>query len=345
MTAEPASEQPASENGKYRFLIEESDVGKRLDAFLTAQFPDASRVRIKRGITDGLVQVDGKPRKPSYKLRPDESIEYELPPPLADGPQAEPIPLDLIYEDDVLAVVNKPAGMIVHPAKGHWAGTMASALVHHFENLSQYGGASRPGIVHRLDRDTSGAIVVAKNDTVHAHLADQFKARTVKKEYLAIVSGCPNHDRDLIDHPIGDHKSQREKKALRSDHSSSREAQTFYEVEERFKAMTLVRAFPRTGRTHQIRLHLAHIHCQVLCDKLYGGRSRLTAGELRTWSRVKSAASEFADDVVLLDRQALHAHRLSFEHPTTGEPMSFTAPLPDDMKNLLSILQQIPTSS
>lgn len=328
-----------------QFLVTESDAGKRLDAFLADQFPAASRVTIQRGITDGLASVDGQPRKRAYKLRADQKVAFQLPPPLADGPQAEPIPLDLLYEDEDLALVNKPPGMVVHPAKGHWSGTLASALVHHFEQLSSTGGASRPGIVHRLDRDTSGVLVVAKNDPTHASLADQFQARTVRKEYLAIACGCPDRDRDLIDHPIGDHPNQRERKALLSDHPSSREAQTFYEVEERYKGMSLIRAFPKTGRTHQIRLHLTHIHCPVLCDRIYGGRARLSAGELRTWCREKSLTPELPDDTVLLDRQALHAHRLSFTHPRSGEPLTITAPIPQDIQNLILILRQIPAST
>ena len=324
------------------FTVDETGVGKRLDAFLSKQFPDASRARIQRGIADGLATVDGKPRKSSYKLRAGETITFQMPEPVADGPQAEAIALDLIYEDDAIAVVNKPPGMVVHPAKGHWSGTLASALVHHFGQLSEIGGATRPGIVHRLDRDTSGVLVVAKTDEAHANLAEQFQARTVRKEYLAIVSGCPDRDRDQIDFPIGDHPSQRERKALRADHSSSREAQTFYEVEQRFKGMALLRAFPKTGRTHQIRLHLAHIGCPVLCDKLYGGRSRLTAGELRSFSREKALAADFADADVLLERQALHAHRLCFAHPTRGDAVEFEAPLHADMAQLLLILRQKP---
>ncbi len=339
MSTDSTSDEP-----KQLFAVDESDVGKRLDAFLAARFPQASRVRIQRGVADGLAKVDGQNRKSSYKLRPEQSVEFQLPAPPAEGPQPEPIPLDLLYEDEILAVVNKPAGMIVHPAKGHWSGTMASALVHHFQELSQFGGPSRPGIVHRLDRDTSGAIVIAKTDEAHAHLAAQFQNRTVRKEYLAIVMGCPDRDRDLIDHPIGDHTSQRERKALRSGHTSSRDAQTFYEVEERFKGMALLRAFPKTGRTHQIRLHFTQIHCPVLCDKLYGGRSQLTAGELRTWCRNKSIAGDLADDAVLLERQALHAHRLCFAHPTSGEELEVTAPIPADMQELLLLLRKIPVS-
>lgn len=324
------------------FTVSEADVGKRLDAFLSQQYPGASRVRIQRGISEGLAQVAGQPRKPSYKLRPNQTVDFQLPAPNAEAPRAEAIDLDLLYEDEVLAVVNKPPGMVVHPAKGHWSGTLASALVHHFEQLSAFGGAQRPGIVHRLDRDTSGVLVVAKTDQAHANLADQFQARTVKKEYVAIVSGCPDRDRDEIDFPIGDHPTQRERKALRADHRSSKEAQTFYEVEERFTGISVLRAFPRTGRTHQIRLHFAHIGCPVMCDKLYGGRSRLTAGELRRFCRNKQLAENHPEADVLLDRQALHAHRLCFSHPVSGEVREFAAPLPQDMEQVLLLLRQFP---
>jgi len=244
-----------------------------------------------------------------------------------------------------LAVVDKPPGMVVHPAKGHWSGTLASALVHHFAELSQHGGATRPGIVHRLDRDTSGLLVVAKNDLAHQRLAEQFQARTVEKHYLAIVAGKPDRDRDLIDHPIADHPTQREKKALLADHPSSREAQTFYEVEERFPGFALLRAFPKTGRTHQIRLHLASIGCAVLCDKLYGGRSRITLGELRKICRCPGLAPGQSDETVLLHRQALHAHCLSFNHPTTGESLQFQAELPPDLAEVLLLLRSTVNSA
>jgi 23S rRNA pseudouridine1911/1915/1917 synthase len=241
-----------------------------------------------------------------------------------------------------MIVVDKAAGMIVHPAKGHWDGTLASALVHHFGSLSARGGPTRPGIVHRLDRDTSGVIVVAKNDQAHDALAAQFKARTVEKEYLAIVVGEPRLDRDLIDAPIGEHPTHREKKAIRLKDPAARPAATFYEVVERFAGYALVRARPKTGRTHQIRLHLASISCPVLCDRLYGGRARLREGEIvpqpATSREVRELASE--NDALLLDRQALHAHRLSLTHPTTREPVTFAAPLPADIQAVLDALRR-----
>jgi 23S rRNA pseudouridine1911/1915/1917 synthase len=338
----PNLQQPAggSADAPRRFEVLPEQQGERLDVFLAERLPEASRVRVRRGIDAGTAKVAGSVRKASYRLKSGQHIEFRLPPPHAVGPVPEPIVLSILYEDETSAIVDKPPGMVVHPAKGHWSGTLASALVHHFGQLSEWGGPTRPGIVHRLDRDTSGVLVVAKTDQAHQRLAEQFQARTVRKEYLALVLGCPNLDRDLIDHPIGAHPSQREKKALRADHSTSRAAQTFYEVKERFPGLTLVQALPKTGRTHQIRLHLTHIRCPVLCDKLYGGRSHLTAGELRMLCQQKRLADGLADDAVLLDRQALHAHTLGFAHPISGEQVEFTAPLPADMRGLLDILRQ-----
>jgi 23S rRNA pseudouridine1911/1915/1917 synthase len=231
--------------------------------------------------------------------------------------------------------------MIVHPAKGHWEGTLASALAHHFGVLSGRGGPTRPGIVHRLDRDTSGVIVVAKNDQAHDALAAQFKSRQVEKEYLAIVVGVPDRDRDVIDAPIGDHPTQREKKAIRRQHASRREAVTEYEVAERFLGYALVRARPKTGRTHQIRLHLAHIGCPVLCDRLYGGRAKLAELELIPRDKIgqDDALSRQAAANLLLERQALHAQRLAFSQPTRGVRIEIEAPLPVDMEQTLAAMR------
>ena len=319
--------------------VGEGEQGKRLDTFLASHIAELSRAAVQQGIQNGLATVDGTIHKASFRLQTGQQVCFTPPLPTATGPLPEPTPISVVYEDEAIAVVDKQAGMVVHPAKGHWSGTLASALAYHFDQLSSVGGATRPGIVHRLDRDTSGLLVVAKTDAAHRQLAEQFQSRTVGKEYLAIVAGTPDCDRDLIDHPIGAHPSQREKKALRADHSTSRSAQTFYEVQERFTGLALVQAQPKTGRTHQIRLHLLSIGCPVLCDKLYGGRAQITAGELRGLYRDKRLAAGQADDAVLLDRQALHAARLCFSHPTTGEPVEFTAPLPTDMDRLLQELR------
>jgi 23S rRNA pseudouridine1911/1915/1917 synthase len=190
---------------------------------------------------------------------------------------------------------------------------------------------SRPGIVHRLDRDTSGVLLVAKNDRAHGKLASQFEARTIEKSYLAIVAGRPIRDRDVIEEPIGEHPRHREKMAIRRNDPEARHAETFYEVVEAFDGFALVRAIPKTGRTHQIRLHLDHIGCPVLCDRLYGGRAVITRGEIRR---------QPDDETVLLDRQALHAQRLRFTHPETGQSIEIEAPLPADMTGVLDELRQ-----
>jgi 23S rRNA pseudouridine1911/1915/1917 synthase len=204
-------------------------------------------------------------------------------------------------------------------------------LQHHCGGqLSSLGGPTRPGIVHRLDRDTSGVILVAKTDPAHAKLAAQFQDRTVRKEYCALVSGCPERDRDVIEQPIGLHPQHREKMAIRRDASQSRPAHTFYEVIERFDKFAYLRAVPKTGRTHQIRVHLGHIGCPVLCDRHYGGRAAITRGEIRR---------DPADTMVLLDRQALHAFRLAFSHPGTEKTLEIEAPLPDDMAGVLAELR------
>jgi 23S rRNA pseudouridine1911/1915/1917 synthase len=235
----------------------------------------------------------------------------------------------VLFEDDHLAVINKPTGMVVHPAKGHWAGTLASALAFHFSRLSSVGGVSRPGIVHRLDRDTTGAILVAKTDVAHQSLAAQFEAREVEKEYQAIVRGVPNRDRDRIDQPVGVHPNQREKMAIRANHSTTRTALTEYEVVERFPGFALLRVFPKTGRTHQIRVHLTYVGYPILCDRLYAGHAQITTGQLQKTD----------DPTVLLDRQALHAARISFTHPVSGERVQVSAPLAADMQCVLDVLR------
>lgn len=336
-----SSSSESSRDVPLQFSVEDSDDGSRLDVFLSSNLPEISRARVRRGIDAQQATVDGTVRKASFRLSAGQIVRFQTPEPVATGPEPEPIELSILFEDDAIAVVDKPPRMVVHPAKGHWSGTLASALVHHFQELSEFGGPSRPGIVHRLDRDTSGVMVVAKTDAAHEHLAAQFKNREVRKEYLAIVAGNPDRDRDRIDHPIGAHPSQREKMALRSDHETSRAAETFYEVQERYGGFALIKALPKTGRTHQIRLHLVNIGCPVLCDKLYGGRAQITIGELRQITREKRLAEEMPEDEVLLDRQALHAHRLCLTHPVTSEALEFAAELPADIRRVLEVLREV----
>lgn len=296
---------------------------------------------MRRAIDAGHVLVDSVVSKPSLRLRAGNEVvvgQLDVP---REGPAPQDIALAILHEDDAIIVVDKPAGMIVHPAKGHWEGTLASALAHHFGQLSGRGGPTRPGIVHRLDRDTSGVIVVAKNDQVHDALAAQFKSRHVEKEYLAIVAGVPDRDRDVIEEPIGDHPTHREKKAIRREHASARAAVTAYEVVERFAGYAFLRVRPKTGRTHQIRIHLAHIGCPVLCDRLYGGRARISELELMPRDKLgQDIRTHPQESPALLERQALHAHRLTITHPTTGERITFEAPLPADMSQTLAALRR-----
>lgn len=312
-------------------VVDAAAVGLRLDAFLADTFRRYSRMQLRKAIAADGVLVNGRRTKAAHRLREGERISVALPPIPREGPRGEDIPLDVLFEDDCLVVINKPPGMVVHPGKGHLYGTLVAALAHRFEHLSSVGGPARPGIVHRLDRDTSGVIVVAKTDRAHLVLADQFQERVVEKQYFAIVAGVPNHDRDLIEQPIGIHPYQRDKMAIRAGHTSSREARTFYEVQQRFVGFATIRVLPKTGRTHQIRLHLAHVGCPILCDKLYGGRSQITIGEIREGRE---------GGEVLLDRQALHARRLKFRHPETNEFLEFEAPLPQDLLTVLAELER-----
>lgn len=324
MTGESLSSTPLE------VVVPPTHADVRLDWFLAQQFPRYSRVMLRKVINAAGVKVDGVRVKAAYRLQGGQTISIVLPELIREAPQPEDIPLDILYEDDVLAAINKSPGMVVHPAKGHWAGTLTAALQFHFDRLSTTGGPTRPGIVHRLDRDTSGVLVVAKTDQAHMQLADQFENRTVEKEYFAICAGVPDRDRDLVDQPIGPHPYQREKMAIRNDHPQARVAQTFYEVQERFGGFAVVKALPKTGRTHQIRLHLASIGCPVLCDRQYGSRAVLTRGEL---------SRDPSDELVLLERQALHAQRLKIHHPASGEPLEFIAPLPEDLARTLEALR------
>jgi len=325
------SGDPLSSAEPVELEVGPSEEGQRLDVFLVRRFPIYSRALLRRVITAGGVLIDGRRGKPAYRLRTGQRVRVVPPEIPRQAPLPEDIPLDVLYQDEHLVVVNKPAGMVVHPARGHWSGTLASALQHHFgPKLSTAGGPTRPGIVHRLDRDTSGAILVARNEVAHARLSAQFAARTVEKEYYALVSGTPDRDRDWIDVPVGVHPQQRVKMAILPHGSAARSARTFYEVSERFRGFAALRIFPKTGRTHQIRVHLGHIGCPVLCDRQYGGRSKLRRSEL-------SGRTE--DDQVLLARQALHARRLCFTHPATEEPMEVEAPLPNDMDAVLAELR------
>ncbi len=320
------------------FVVRARQSGRRLDAYLVARFVDFSRSVIQKLIDAEAVLINDQPTKASYKVHEGDRIRIWLPD-IGDGtPTPEDIPLQIVYEDDAFVVVDKAAGMIVHPAKGNWSGTLVNALQFHFERLSTVGGPERPGVIHRLDRDTTGLVIVGKDDRAHRKIALQFEERTVQKEYLALVYGEPDRDSDYIDRPIGFHPTVREKMAVRSLIEGGRDAVTFYEVLERFRGYALVRCKPKTGRTHQIRVHLLHIGHPIVADKPYSGRARLTVGELLGADR--RDVSETERERVLIDRQALHAHRLQFAHPTTGQPMQFASPPPADMSAALDAFRE-----
>lgn len=311
--------------------VHESDVGKRLDVFLAERLPKYSRSIVRKAIEAGGARVDGQLVKASWKLKSNQVVFFEPPDLPRDGPQPEDIPLDILYEDEALVAVNKPPRMVVHPAKGHWSGTLTSALAFHFQSLSSIGGATRPGIVHRLDRDTSGVILIAKTDAAHLKLAAQFEARSVIKEYIAFTRNTVDRDQDIIDQPIGAHPYQREKMAIRAGHATSRAARTELRVAARYRGFSKWLARPKTGRTHQIRVHLSHVGCPVVCDRLYAGHGKLTRGEL---------TGDRQDTTVVLDRQALHAAEIRFNHPSTDEPLSITAQLPADLDHLERLLEK-----
>jgi 23S rRNA pseudouridine1911/1915/1917 synthase len=316
------------------FHVKARMVGKRIDAYLASRYPDYSRSVIQKVIDAKAVLINGQPTKASYKVRLDDEIRVWLPELADEAPVPEEIPLQVVYEDEALTVINKPPGMVVHPAKGHWTGTLVNALQFHYDTLSTVAGENRPGIVHRLDRDTTGLVLVAKDDRAHRELAKQFEQRTVRKEYLALVSGVPQRDSDYIERAIGFHPTNREKMAIRLPEDGGKEAVTFYEVLERFDGFAYVRCKPKTGRTHQIRVHLAHIGHPIVADKAYSGRDRLTLGDLL-------GRNTDDPDKVLIDRQALHAHNLLLRHPLSGQELALHAPLPEDMAGVLSALRSL----
>jgi 23S rRNA pseudouridine1911/1915/1917 synthase len=310
--------------------------GTRLDQYLVSAFPGHSRSSIQKVIEAGTVTVNGQPVKASYRVRDGDQIRFWLPDPSAHAPVAEDIPLDIIYEDEFLVVINKPTDMVVHPAKGNWSGTLVNALRFHFDHLSSLNGDYRPGIVHRLDRDTSGVILVAKDEATHRELGLQFEYRKIFKEYLAITQGVLDRDSDYIERAIGPHPRDREKMAAYSyvdEERDIKEACTYYEVIERFDGFSFCRCHPKTGRTHQIRVHLACIGCPVLADKAYSGRDCLRLSDL-------TRNVEPGSDEVLLPRQALHAHRLRFLHPRTQRWIEAEASLPADMTRTLEVLRE-----
>lgn len=295
------------------------DAGCRLDVWLDRRLPGLSRSRIQSLIQAGRITVDGKPVRAHRRVTTGMTVRIRVPPPSPARPEPEDIPLDVLFEDGAILVVNKPAGLVVHPAAGHASGTLVNALLHRCADLAGIGGERRPGIVHRLDRDTSGALVVAKNDRAMAGLTAAFKAGAVRKEYLALVYGIPEPASGRIETRIGRSPHDRKKMSARPAGGAGRRAVTHYEVLEAFAGAALVRVRIETGRTHQIRVHMAHVGHPVLGDRQYGGRRRAA--------------------VPGVERQMLHAQLLAFRHPVSGRPMQFEAPLPDDLAGVLGVLR------
>ena len=305
------------------FTVSDDSEGARLDRFLVAVLPERSRSQIQRLIKDGHVRVSGREAKSNQPVKTGQQIAIDIPEPIDARPQPEALPLPIVYQDHDVIVVDKPAGMVVHPAAGHASGTLVNALLHHIDDLSGIGGERRPGIVHRLDRGTSGLMVVAKHDAAHEELARQFRDREIEKEYVALVWGVVQAGR-RIDEPIGRDPSDRKKMSARA--RRSREAVTRIVRAEHLKALTLAQVAIHTGRTHQIRVHLSAIGHPIVGDALYGGLHRRVPGDLRA--------------VTHLDRPFLHAARLAFKHPADGRRMEFTSPLPDDLQRVLDELRE-----
>ena len=310
--------------------ITSETVGTRLDAFLAAQLLETSRATIHRAIESGDITVNDRTVKPSYKVRTNDEIIVEIPAAIPLEAQPEDIPLNIVYEDDEVIVINKPAGMVVHPGAGVNSGTLANALVHHFNQLSQAGGSLRPGIVHRLDVGTSGLIVVAKTDRAHLSLAAQFEERTVQKSYLALVYGNVEKDEGRIAAPIGRDPRNRVKMSVRPE-GHGRTALTHYRVRERMDEFTLLDVVIKTGRTHQIRVHLAHIRHPVVGDLAYDSGRANTLRIPRLRVAIENSGRPF-----------LHSAHLIFTHPTTQQRMDFTAPLPPELQLLLETIKAVP---
>lgn len=308
------------------FLITAGEQPKRLDVFLVNRERDMSRSALQRLIELGRIRINNAIVKPSQKIKPGDKITMDVPKPEPLALKGEAIPLNVLYEDDALLILNKPAGIVVHPAPGHWTGTLVNALLHHFQTsggtVSSIGGKERPGLVHRLDKETSGVMVIAKTDQAHRHLAAQFKLHTITRVYEALIWGVPKKVRGLIELAIGRDSKERKKFSART--ARPKESVTEYHVDRRYgKLAAHVLLYPRTGRTHQLRVHLTSLGHPILGDQTYGGKKVC------------------AVDSIEIPRVMLHARTLGFQHPRTGETQEFTRPFPTDMETVSQAIEHL----
>jgi 23S rRNA pseudouridine1911/1915/1917 synthase len=329
------ADSPAPRPGAaaFRFTVAPADAGRRLDVVLADRVPGFSRTLLKKAVAEGRVLVAGAPVKPSRKLAAGEDVAGEVDEiPTAETLEPQEIPLRVLHEDASILVLDKPPGLTVHPGVGRRDGTLANALAFHFEDLSDVGGVQRPGIVHRLDRDTSGVMVVAKTNNAHFALSAQFQARETGKEYRALVEGEFAEDETTVRRPIG--RSPHDPTRMTVDALAGKPAETTFEVLERFRGFTYLRCRPKTGRTHQIRVHLKSLGRPILCDPVYGRRRELRRADLGLPERGRDDANP------ILARQALHAYRLEFTHPLEGRRTAFEAPPPADFLAALEALRE-----
>jgi 23S rRNA pseudouridine1911/1915/1917 synthase len=310
----------------HRLVVDSA--GERVDLLLSKALPDLSRSQLQRLIWRDLVRLDGRPTKPGARPRPGQVLEVHLPPPEPSDLLPEPMNLAVVYEDPHLIVIDKPPGLVVHPAPGHSTGTLVQGLLHHIPDLKGIGGVERPGIIHRLDKDTSGLIVAAKDDPAHQALSQAFKSRLVEKTYLALLVGAPDWVEKKVEAPLARHPVHRKKMAV---DEKGRSAESIFQVRKQLKGpLTLASVRIKTGRTHQIRVHAAHLGHPVLGDPVYGNRGRERNLNRAARDRVKG-----------LDRQMLHAWRLGFDHPISGQRLDFEAPMPPEMAVLVAELDLV----
>ncbi len=320
----------AAGHRKIIILVEAADKLRRLDSYLSQHAAlDLSRNQIQNLIGEGKVFVNSLPSSKKYQVQPRDRLEINIPPPRPSDLRAQEIPIEICFEDEYLAAVNKPAGLVVHPAAGNYEGTLVNALMHHFQKLSRRGGAERPGIVHRLDKNTSGLLLVAKDDRVHARLQEALQKHDIKRNYTALVCGHVNEAGE-IDAPIG--RSSKDRKKMAVTNRASRQAHTKYQLIDRFRTYDLLNVSLETGRTHQIRVHLAHIGHPVFGDPDYGGREKWHKGIFANEKQLARGLLE------IMPHQALHSRKIEFVHPVKGVRVVIESELPEKFKELLKIL-------